>query len=429
MSGPSFKTPSSTFKTSTRSNGSLSLGTYASSASTRSAEEDSRQCSLAFDTILSDRGQALRLINNLGIPAALSPHIHLMAYGAYGMIFKTDDVQGVVSTYSEIAVSHLVSAPDGEWKRAIKAGHFTTPPDHRMGQKSPGVVKIQVITSLERLHEVVEEDRTHQTLDSRKSWLRGMVPRFHAGLTVYTPWPPGVNLKELSACQRALPGLVFRVTIMDLIEGHVTLSQYVKDFTPNQESRKGIYRSLREVLLHMWASGLVHCDLHAGNILVQPVTLQVKLIDFGFAKQLRHPDTIKACKAVLDQITSGHSKNHESAVKSYGDCTDRVKAEMESVFKAKDLPWFHLDMNMLRSVRQWVKDPKFKLGGAQGFHPLHDGDIPNWVNKDAIRARNQVQNSNIFYNKIKIPAARQSPGEKRSPVHTLKTKVVRLFAK
>lgn len=399
----------------TSSNASLSLGTLSPLSSSKSLK-DAYECSMTLESILENRNHALHLISDLGIPSDISQHMNLIAYGSYGMIFKTDDVKGTVSAYANMASKLLDGVPEGEWKQAIKEGHFTSSSDQGVGRARTGVVKIQVITSMNRLHEVVAEDKTHQLLDSMNSRLRGIVPKFHAGFTVYEPWPSNAQMKELvTTCQRALPGLVFRVTIMELIEGHVTLSKYVSDYKPEKEARKDVYRSLRNVLLQLWASGLVHCDLHAGNILVQPVTRQVKLIDFGFAKQLRQPDTIKACRDVLAVISSKNQKNHEAAVKSYGDCTERVKAEVAHYFKSRDMDWYHLDMNMLRGVRQWVKDPTFNLKYTQGFQPLRAaGEVPKWVNLNAVRARNQVANANLFE-------------DQRSPAHKIKVKVKGIF--
>lgn len=58
------------------------------------------------------------------------------------------------------------------------------------------------------------------------------------------------------------------------------------------------YRYLPQVMAHvekavltMWYAGVIHSDLHADNVLMDPTTKAVTIIDFGFAKVL--PDTVR----------------------------------------------------------------------------------------------------------------------------------------
>jgi tRNA A-37 threonylcarbamoyl transferase component Bud32 len=52
----------------------------------------------------------------------------------------------------------------------------------------------------------------------------------------------------------------------------------------------------------MHTQGMVHRDLHSGNILVNPRTKRIAIIDFGHAKRKRDLDTEYFQRAVADEI-------------------------------------------------------------------------------------------------------------------------------
>jgi len=60
-----------------------------------------------------------------------------------------------------------------------------------------------------------------------------------------------------------------------------------------------LYWKIFATILEMWTLGIVHGDLHIGNILFDPAERQYKLIDFGFSQQ---PDRFKQKKFYLGVV-------------------------------------------------------------------------------------------------------------------------------
>lgn len=56
-----------------------------------------------------------------------------------------------------------------------------------------------------------------------------------------------------------------------------------------------VFRDIKRAVLGMWwHSGYLHADLHLGNIMIDPKTLRIKIIDFGLAKKIENTRTLRA---------------------------------------------------------------------------------------------------------------------------------------
>ncbi|XP_043091991.1 serine/threonine-protein kinase pim-2-like [Puntigrus tetrazona] len=78
------------------------------------------------------------------------------------------------------------------------------------------------------------------------------------------------------------------VLIMEYPKPCCTLNEYIKRSKPiNEEKACLLIRQLIQALKHCVDRRVFHGDIHTGNILVTPTTLELKLIDFGCA-QLIH---------------------------------------------------------------------------------------------------------------------------------------------
>ncbi|XP_051775281.1 serine/threonine-protein kinase pim-1-like [Erpetoichthys calabaricus] len=74
----------------------------------------------------------------------------------------------------------------------------------------------------------------------------------------------------------------FSFIIMERPESYINLSDFMSDeMGPMKEEQvRGVIRQVVEAVLHCHSRGVFHNDIRPGNILYEPVTGQIKLIDF-----------------------------------------------------------------------------------------------------------------------------------------------------
>ena len=101
----------------------------------------------------------------------------------------------------------------------------------------------------------------------------------HGALPASQHWPV---LYEYAVDYR---GYMYQV--MSLAGGTTLLKWLANNKDP--EDRQKVLRRAREAVEALWSVGFAHNDLHLANVLVNDRTLQVNIIDFGFARPLRHP--------------------------------------------------------------------------------------------------------------------------------------------
>lgn len=73
----------------------------------------------------------------------------------------------------------------------------------------------------------------------------------------------------------------------------VTLHSYLSSHAQHMPS--SLYTAIKRAILKLWSLGIVHGDMHGANILVDPHTKRVSIIDFGLALKL--PTSIRTAIA------------------------------------------------------------------------------------------------------------------------------------
>lgn len=161
------------------------------------------------------------------------------------------------------------------------------------------------------------------------------------------------NVRE-NAChlkvQRAAPSIVptlyfagstgeLYITVMEYIEGQL-LFDVVKQY--NGRIPKQLYDALHAAVVTMWKIGVVHCDLHYKNIIVQltPQGLYtVKLLDFGYAVELN----TNFIKPYLDK---GDIAGAWSVIKVY----------IDHVQKKRGFSRYNPNANTLAQLKYWMRN-------------------------------------------------------------------------
>ena len=84
-------------------------------------------------------------------------------------------------------------------------------------------------------------------------------------------------VKLIDACMEG-PNLII---VMDYVEGAMDLRQLMKTTELSPHLIRNLFRLLVETVIQVQASGIVHRDIKPTNILVDPRTHTIRLIDFG----------------------------------------------------------------------------------------------------------------------------------------------------
>ena len=84
-------------------------------------------------------------------------------------------------------------------------------------------------------------------------------------------------VKLIDACMEG-PNLII---VMDYVEGAMDLRQLMKTTELSPHLIRNLFRQLVETVIQVQASGIVHRDIKPTNILVDPRTHTIRLIDFG----------------------------------------------------------------------------------------------------------------------------------------------------
>ncbi len=72
---------------------------------------------------------------------------------------------------------------------------------------------------------------------------------------------------------------------MEAIQNSSTLEYLMMTNKLNAATKQNIIRDIRNAIMAIWKAGYIHGDMHLGNILVNPKTGQVTIIDFGFMRK------------------------------------------------------------------------------------------------------------------------------------------------
>jgi serine/threonine protein kinase len=87
------------------------------------------------------------------------------------------------------------------------------------------------------------------------------------------------------------PGATVAYSVQEYLPGFTSLNSYYKKLdestlTRNEKSiaHQFIGKSIAEALGGIHSIEIVHCDLHDGNVMINPNTKEIKVIDFGLAR-------------------------------------------------------------------------------------------------------------------------------------------------
>lgn len=112
-----------------------------------------------------------------------------------------------------------------------------------------------------------------------------------------------------------------------------TLHDFVKKVGGGRIPRK-VFDNIRKAVTTCLKIGIVHADLHSGNVMVLP-DLSVKLIDFGFAVQLT-PEQTRLMRRLVDRNTD----RAWNAIKTY---VNAVQLQ-----RMPGLTWYNPEVQALR---------------------------------------------------------------------------------
>ena len=72
---------------------------------------------------------------------------------------------------------------------------------------------------------------------------------------------------------------------MEAVQNSSTLEYLMMTNKLNAAMKQKIIRDIRSAIMSIWKAGYIHGDMHLANILVNPKTGQVTIIDFGFMRK------------------------------------------------------------------------------------------------------------------------------------------------
>jgi serine/threonine protein kinase len=194
----------------------------------------------------------------------------------------------------------------------------------------------------------------------------------------------------------------FAIVCMEHVRGK-TLASLVRDFTLlKRRPPHNLLLNVETAVVALWRLGVVHMDLHPNNIMVDPATAHVTLIDFASAARI--PPTNRAAMETLLLSTKAGERYkiwNEPALK-------RLIPALRKQTKAAvpDMKAFHADWRMLEWLGRVVARPGAPSpsvpspavvggGGGGGRIPSSFGklDLPRLhraINSRARRARGAV---------------------------------------
>lgn len=158
-------------------------------------------------------------------------------------------------------------------------------------------------------------------------------------------------LLQGSKCAESLPWLHHKQAIHNQINSmHVEIERRIPgvtlwEFTShplfdacNIDQLLMVFENLLEAhRIQLTRHNIVHRDIHGGNILIEPETLAIKLIDFGFAKPVNLNDshyTLRACfphNSTVEADISAMGRAMEFLLRSYSFNNPEFRASIETL--------------------------------------------------------------------------------------------------
>jgi Kae1-associated kinase Bud32 len=126
-----------------------------------------------------------------------------------------------------------------------------------------------------------------EAIDASRNEFNHLLAARQAGVTVPAP----ISIHSSTAVLR-----------MEYIPDSTTIRTYNKANHP-PVSQHTIANSLLDETRRMHRAGIVHSDLHPGNILITP-SKQLHIIDFGLAQSLKYSDRTETLSALKDELST-----------------------------------------------------------------------------------------------------------------------------
>jgi serine/threonine protein kinase len=93
------------------------------------------------------------------------------------------------------------------------------------------------------------------------------------------------------------------VIITEFLPGYITMSEFMERYKISKSDLSNIISQIGETLNFIHKFGILHNDLHRENIMIDPKTLNIKIIDFGNCTSLyKVDDPNYLIKLELDSI-------------------------------------------------------------------------------------------------------------------------------
>lgn len=229
-----------------------------------------------------------------------------LSSGAYGTTFRLRYAPNMATLLDQMKraaaflIEHRRPAP-GSYvvlKVAADQGESGRPPFHSLGRVD------------EFARESVMESSWHRALNNGAC---ARLPGLAKGVC------PSDNVPDLywsGMVADALQGRRFYVTLMGLAPG-VTLGEFVNGKVVNgrrvapQPLPASLYLAVERAVAMVWTHGIAHTDFHWDNVLVDPATERVTIIDFGQAVGLS--------PALVSQVRQTLPRAVEAGVRSLGE--------------------------------------------------------------------------------------------------------------
>jgi serine/threonine protein kinase len=78
----------------------------------------------------------------------------------------------------------------------------------------------------------------------------------------------------------------YQVIVTEFLQGYITLFEYIQNYNYNKFTSNKIIHQMKSSMNKIHKTGILHGDINSKNILINPNTLDIKLIDFGNCKLL-----------------------------------------------------------------------------------------------------------------------------------------------
>lgn len=318
------------------------------------------------------RPEQLKLIRRLILPADQAGlRLDLLGFGTSGAVFRVvanpkkcvDAIRAHVGGAHSTARCLISDSTGSEITQA----------------RQECAVKVQIIGNDYEADWATREAEMHMAMSSDPVVSRH-VPALHAA------W----LMRPIAQTQDASGSVGFALTAMEYLEGYRTAWACVSDNALFQDitRREVLYRNARRMVLAMWSQGFSHGDLHARNIMINPDTLDVRVIDFGFS-EVTSARTRESCRRAW---LAFEGKQWLMTRLYYRQCSSMVMDEISA--RLEHLAYHHPDPCLLASMRMWVDDPSCSLVTEQ---VLRNDLVVSSQDGATKRQRRDASTKDLFY--------------------------------